>query len=229
MKNNFLILTVFIIMLMNSCAEKRQNAVAIDVLLTLPANVYDQSIQLNQAVLKNNPDNLTLDENHIPHITLLQCYLKESDLPKAKKLLTGLYKTIENDSLYANTLQFNKDKTESFASIGIEKSKSLVALHEKTIALLKPYIITNGSQEAYVKNRNGSPIDQFTIDYVPKFVSNYSYDNYNPHISLGVAKTSFLDSLSQHNFHDMKFHAKAVAVYQLGNYGTARKLLWKSE
>lgn len=229
MKNTILIITLLILTLTSSCAKKQAEAIAIDVLLTLPKPVYDQAVQLNRAILENHPDNFTLDAHHIPHITLSQCYIVESDLPKVEQLLNGLYKTIEKDSLWANALQYNQDKTESFASIGIEKSKPLMVLHKKTIALLEPYIITNGSQEAYVQNADGTPIDQFTIDYVPKFVSHYSYENYNPHISLGVAETSFLDSLAQHHFRDMKFRASAIAVYQLGNYGTARKMLWESE
>lgn len=227
MKSINLIITFLILMLTISCDEKKPNVLAIDVLLTLPADVYDQAIQLNRAILEKNPDNLTLDENHIPHITLLQCYIVESDIPKVEQLLTGLYKTIKKDSLFANELQYNKDKTESFASIGIEKSKALMTLHKKTIALLEPYIITKGTQEAYVQNADGTPIDQFTIDYVPKFVSHYSYDNFNPHISLGVAKTTLLDSLEQNTFRATKFQATGVSVYQLGNYGTARKLLWE--
>ncbi len=214
-------------MLNTSCAPKQQQVIAIDVLLTLPEDVYDQAIQLNRAILDDNPNNFTLDENHIPHITLLQCYVQESDLPKIEKLLSGLYQTIANETLWADHLQYAEDNEESFASIGIKKSESLLELHKKTIALLEPYILPKGSQKAYVQNADGSPIDKFTMDYVPKFVSDYSYENFNPHISLGVAKTSVLDSLEQHNFRAVKFHASSISVYQLGNFGTARKLLWK--
>ena len=227
MKNNFLILVLITLTLTSSCVEKKPNVLAIDVLLTLPADVYDQAIELNRAIIEKHPDNFILDGNHIPHITLLQCYIVESDLPQVEQLLNGLYKTIKKDTLWANHLQYNKDKPESFASIGIEKSKALMTLHKKTIALLEPYIITNGTQKAYVQNADGTPIDQFTIDYVPKFVSHYSYENFNPHISLGVAKTTLLDSLEQHVFRATKFQATGVSVYQLGNYGTARKLLWE--
>ncbi|OBX26489.1 hypothetical protein LX77_00944 [Gelidibacter algens] len=229
MKNNYLLITLILFALTNSCAQNQQKVIAINVLLTLPEDVAREAIQLNGAILKNHPKNITLNDNQIPHITLLQCYVQETNLPKIEKLLLGLYKTIKNDTLLVDELQYKKDKTESFASMGIEKSKSLMALHKKTISLLEPYILDNGSQESYVQNADGTPIDEFTITYVPKFVSAHSFENYNPHISLGVAKTSLLDSLAEHNFRTMKFQAASISVYQLGAFGTAQKLLWESE
>lgn len=229
MKNNILIAALIMLTLTTSCTQKQQKPIAINVLLTVPAEVYDQAIQLNGAILENDPNNITLDKNHIPHITLLQCYVLESDFSKVEKSLNGLYKTIESDTLWADHLQYTQDKDESFASIGIKKSEPLMGLHKKIIALLKPYLVYNGVQESYVQNPDGSPIDQFTIDYVPKFVSHYSYDNYNPHISLGVAKTTILDSLEQNRFRAMKFQATSISVYQLGSFGTAQKLLWEIE
>lgn len=229
MNKNLLIITLLVITLISSCVQKKDKTIAIGVLLTVPEEIYQQSIELNRAILDNNPDNITLDSNHIPHITLLHCYVEKSDLPEIEHVLNDLYKTIEHDSLWADELQYAKDKTESFASIGIHRSESLMALHQKMISLLEPYILPDGSQEDYVQSPDGSPIDDFTLDYVPKFVSDHSYGNYNPHISLGVAKVAVLDSLGQHHFRPSKFQAKTLGIYQLGAYGTAQKRIWESE
>jgi hypothetical protein len=222
-KTRFAVLLLLVI-LVNSCALKQKKTIAIDVLLTLPESIYSQTVQLNEAIRKNNPATFQLDENHIPHITLLQCYIVEADLPKVKNKLKGLYKTIKNETLVANSLHYSKEKDESFASIEIEKSEPLLKLHGKIIALLKPYMVANGSQKSYVQNPDGSPIDQFTIDYVPEFVNKHSFKNYDPHISLGVAKTNVLDSLAA-SFKPIGFRATSVSVYQLGDSGTARKQL----
>lgn len=223
----FLIPLIFIIV--NACAPKQEEMIAINVLLTLPTEIHDQAIQLNHLIQANNPDNFRLDKDHIPHITLLQCYITESDLPQVEETLAGLYKTVKNDSLWAEDLQYSQDKKESFSSIGIKKSEGLLTLHKEVITLLKPFVVTEGSQESYVQNTDGTAIDQFTIDYVPQYVSAHSYKNYNPHISLGVAKTSVLDSLNQNNFHPVKFQATSISIYQMGAFGTAQKLLWQSE
>lgn len=229
MKNNFLIIALLILTLTYCCADRQEQIIAIDVLLMLPDDVHDQAVDLNQSVLHNNPNNFRLDAQLIPHITLLQSYVKESDLPEIEKALVGLYTSIETELFLIDKLQYHPDKHESFASMGIKKSEALMALHEKVIALIKPFGVNNGSQASYVPNEDGTPIDEFTMAYVPKFVSDHSFEHYNPHISLGVAETALLDSLAQHRFRPTKFKVPAIALYQLGNYGTARKLLWESE
>ena len=212
-----------------SCAPKKENTIAIDVLLIPSEEVYAQSLQLNALINQNKPEALKLDENHVPHITLLQCFINESDLPKVNMALEGLFKTIEKDSLKAESLFYSKDKEESFAMVRVEKTAPLLETHKKTIELVKPYIVKNGSEASFVQNPDGSPISESTVDYVPNFVEKYSYENFDPHISLGVAQTILLDSLAQHVFKPIQFKAQSLSLYQLGDHGTAQKLLYESE
>ena len=212
-----------------SCAPKKENTIAIDVLLIPSEEVYAQSLQLNALINQNNPEAIKLDENHVPHITLLQCFINESDLPKVNMALEGLFKTIEKDSLKAESLFYSKDKEESFAMVRVEKTAPLLETHKKTIELVKPYIVKNGSEASFVQNPDGSPISESTVDYVPNFVEKYSYENFDPHISLGVAQTILLDSLAQHVFKPIQFKAQSLSLYQLGDHGTAQKLLYESE
>lgn len=211
-----------------SCGPKNEKLIAIDVLLIPSEEIYAQSLALNEVIHQHNPKTLKLDQNHVPHITLLQCFVKETDLPKIIQNLDGLFQTIAADSLKATKLSYDSSKAESFAVISIAKSQPLLNLHEKAIAALKPFIKNEGSEAAFVQNPDGSPIDPFTVNYVPLFVDQYSHKNYDPHISLGVAKTTVLDSLATDLFEPLHFKAAALAVYQLGDYGTAQKLFWKS-
>ncbi|AFL79750.1 hypothetical protein Aeqsu_0227 [Aequorivita sublithincola DSM 14238] len=212
-----------------SCTPKEVNIIAIDVLLTPSEEMHAQAIYLNALMKQNNPETITLDENHIPHITLLQCFINEEDLPKVNNALEGLFSTIENDSLKAENLFYYKEKEESFAMISVEKSQQLLKLHEKTIELMKSFILKNGSDEAFIQNPDGSPISESTVTYVPEFVEKHSYENFDPHISLGVAQKTLLDSLASTIFKPIRFKATSISVYHLGDHGTAQKLLWKSE
>ncbi|MBF32427.1 MAG: hypothetical protein CL529_14805 [Aequorivita sp.] len=229
MKNNMLLSFLFFGFTFFSCAPKKQNIIAIDVLLIPSEEMYAQSLQLNSLINQSNPETIKLDKNHVPHITLLQSFIKEEDLPKVNGALEGLFKTIKNDSLKAESLFYYKDKAESFSMIAVEKNEQLLKLHQKVIELVRPYIVKNGSEKSFVQNPDGSPIGESTLTYVPEFVEKHSFENFDPHISLGVAPTKLLDSLATQVFKPIPFKAESLSVYHLGDHGTAQKLLWKSE
>ncbi len=113
--------------------------------------------------------------------------------------------------------------------IAIEKNEELLKLHEKTIELVKPFIVYNGNSESFVQNPDNSPIGESTLTYVPEFVEKHSYENFDPHITLGVAQRVLLDSLAENVFKPISFKATSISIYHLGDHGTAQKLLWKSE
>lgn len=225
MKKLQLLITILLVSIV-SCTKKNQDIVAIDVLLTVPEPVYNKAVELNHAILRNNSDNFTLDEQHIPHITLLQGYVLKKDLAIIEKNLMEKLISLEPLELQIDSLEYNADQSQSFASLGIEKNEALMQLHENIITILKSYLLSDAPQSAYVANEDGSPIDDFTIAYVPKFVSDHSYSNFNPHISLGVADSKLLDSMAR-NLRKQPFKPANISVYQLGNYGTARKKLFK--
>ncbi len=216
-----------IIFLGMSCSEKNGTVLAIDVLLVPSESVIDLALDLNGKMVTNNPKSIKLDDGHIPHVTLLQCYVKESNLPAIKDLLKTKFTEFNAGILQAESLLYNKDTEESFAMIRIKRTEALQALHEKTIKLLEPYMLQSGSEKAFIQNPDGSPIGQSTLDYVPKFVSDYSFEKYDAHISLGTAQTKLLDSLSE-KFTPIEFYASKLAVYQLGDSGTAQKLIWEN-
>lgn len=212
-----------------SCSPKKSKIIAIDVLLTPSEELRLQAIQLNGLMKLNNPETIQLDENHIPHITILQCFIKEDDLQKLRRSLHGLFDDIKNDTLLAESLFYYKEKEESFAMIAIEKNEPLLRLHQKTIELVKPFIVYNGNAESFIQNPDGRAISESTVSYVPEFVEKHSYGNFDPHITLGVAEKVLLDSLAENVFKPIFFKATSISIYQLGDHGTAQKPLWKSK
>lgn len=206
-----------------------KNTIAIDVLLVPSEEMYSQALQLNSAINENNPETIKLDESHIPHITLLQCFIYEEDLPKVKNTLEGFFGTIKNEDFKAEKFSYSKNSAKSFAMISVEKSKEIVRLHEDIIEKVKPFMQKNSLESAFVPNPDGSPISKSTLNYVPNFLKKHSYKNFDPHISLGVAEKKILDSLSANVFNPIKFKAASLSIYQLGDHGTAQKLLWNSK
>jgi hypothetical protein len=52
-----------------------------------------------------------------------------------------------------------------------------------------------------------------------------SGENFNPHVSTGVAHTAYLDQMLAEPFAPFTFSPAGAAVYQLGPFGTAAKKL----
>ena len=70
-------------------------------------------------------------------------------------------------------------------------------------------------------------IDKEIIDYVGNFVAKSSGKNYNPHVTIGVAHEDFVKRLKAEPIEKFSFKPTGVAIYQLGNFGTAQKKLWE--
>src|SRR5690554_1961669 len=104
----YLIVIIMGVFLSTACESKIENIIAIDVLLTPSEELNKHSILLNSLIKENNPSTLQLDENHIPHITLLQCFVKESDLPEIIKSLEGLFEAVKDESFNASKIEIGR-------------------------------------------------------------------------------------------------------------------------
>lgn len=213
-----------------SCSEKQtDDLVAIGVVLAPGAKMSAQASHLNQLILQDNPASFQLDAGHIPHITLFQCFVKESDLSEIGSRLEGVFDLIKEKNLVAESLLYQKEADTSFAMIKIKKTEDLLRIHEDVVKRMERFIVSEGTEKAFVANPDGSPIDSFTLAYVPEYYRQKSLRNYDPHLSLGIAGTELLEKLALHVFSPMDFGVTYLGVYQLGDYGTAQKLIWRSE
>ena len=111
--------------------------------------------------------------------------------------------------------------------LGTDNPPELAGLQAAVVDAVAPYAVSGGTAAAFVQDPNG-PIVQGTIDWVDTFVPKASGAKYWPHVTVGVAPLPFLKSVAAEPMKPLAFGAADVAIYQLGNYGTAQKLLWRS-
>jgi len=74
----------------------------------------------------------------------------------------------------------------------------------------------------------GGDANAETIGWVETFVPKSAGEKYLPHVTVGVAPEAFVKQLKAEPFEAFTFKPDGVAVYQLGNFGTAAKKLWQS-
>jgi len=205
--------------------EKTNPVTAIDILLDPDATMIKHAEAANARLRRNFPEGFPLDETHLPHISCLHRYVKTADLDKVYeavgKVLAG-----ENPAtwkLKAYKYYYIPWKNIGLAGIVIEPTDDLIRFQQKLIDAVAPFTEKTGTAAAFFTTKEDPEINQPTIDYVANFVPNQTGKKFNPHVSIGVASQDYLKKMLDEKFEAFTFSPAGMAVYHLGNLGTARK------
>ena len=111
------------------------------------------------------------------------------------------------------------------AGICAKPTSEILKLQADIIAAVKPYLADAGPIGAFTAPHDDADTDAALIGYVSTFVPKMSGENFNPHVSTGVAPKEYLDQMLAEPFAPFTFSPAGAAVYQLGPFGTAAKKL----
>jgi hypothetical protein len=213
---------------MNQTLDSRSNAVtAIDILLEPDETMIQRAQVANARLRENFPNGFALDETHQPHISCLQGYARTADLDRIYEAV-GSVLAGENVAVWklkAHRYYYLPWKEIGLAGIVIEPSDDLVGFQRKLIDAVAPFTESTGTSAAFVTTTEDPEINQPTIDYVASYVPNSTGSQFNPHVSIGIATQDYLKKMLDERFEAFIFSAVEVAIYHLGNMGTARKRL----
>lgn len=200
---------------------------AIDILLLPDETMISHAQAANARLLKNYPKGFSLDATHHPHVTCIQRYVKTADLDKiyeaVEKILSGEKPTTWKLKAY-KYYYLPVDDT-GLAGIVVEPTDELRQFQQKLIDAVAPFTVKSGTAAAYVTTPEDPDIVPMVIEYVADYVPKYSGKNFNPHVTIGVGTKKYLDVMLKEPFDSFTFSPVGVAVYHLGNYGTARTKL----
>jgi hypothetical protein len=200
---------------------------AIDTLLDPDQAMVRKAIAANTRLRESFPKGFTLDETHQPHISMLQRYVRTSDLDK---VYGAVEKVLADErpatwELTAYKYYFIPWKDIGLAGIVIRPTEDLRRFQRKLIAAIAPFIAKTGTAAAFVTTKEDPEINKPTIDYVAHFVPAETGPKFNPHVTIGVASQGFLKKLLKEKFDEFTFSPTGVSVFHLGNFGTARDKL----
>jgi len=199
--------------------------IAIDVLLEPNPTMVEKSNAVNARLRGNYPAGYALDATHAPHVTLLQRFVRAKDLDAVTAALTKVFATERPTDLQlkATGYLYGIWGGAAVTAFVVERTPELMRLHQKVIDVVAPFSVSNGSAAAFV----GTGINAETIGWVEHFIPESSGAKYLPHVTLGVANEDFVKGIKAAPFQEFTFKADGVALYQLGNFGTAAKKLWE--
>ena len=201
--------------------------IAIDVLLEPDQAMLDQASAWNARMREMTPEGFELDETHQPHITLIQRHIRADDLDEVLAEVERIAERTDLGSLgmVANGLYHIPAGELGLAGITIEPSDALLGLQQAVIDAVNQFDAGAADEGAYVPDPSGTPFDPLLFEYVQTFVPNQTGPQFNPHVTIGLAPRSWLIEQEQRPFERFEFGATGIAVFQLGNFGTASKRL----
>jgi 2'-5' RNA ligase/phosphoglycolate phosphatase-like HAD superfamily hydrolase len=204
------------------------SVIAINVLLDPDAVTVEKAQAANARLREDYPDGFALDANHAPHITILQRFVRTADLDEVAKAVTEVLRTEQLMNWQSKAIGYYAlaDKDLRLVGIVIEPTEGLRRLQQRIIAAVAPFVVEQGTGEAFAPRPDGGPISQPTVDYVNNFVGPRTGMNYHPHLTVGIGTRDFVDALIAEPFETFTFRAVSVSLYQVGDYGVAQKKLY---
>lgn len=208
-------------------SAQKSPVTAIDIALEPDATMIEHAQAVNARLLKAFPKGFALDASHHPHITLLQRYVNTGDLDK---VYAAVDKVLESEKIASFQLKAFKYyyipwNDLGLAGIVVAPTDDLLRMQQELIDAVAPFTTKTGSAAAFVTTPEDPDINKPTIDYIATFVPHATGKHFNPHVTVGIATQAYLKKMPAEPFDAFTFSPAAVSIYQLGNFGTARKEL----
>lgn len=203
------------------------STIAIDIALEPDATMLQHAQAGNARLRKEFPRGFSLDATHHPHVSVLQRYVSASDLDQiydaAGKVIAGANPLAWK--LTAFKYYYLPGGPIGLAGIVVRPTGELLALQQALIEAVAPLTVKTGTAAAFFTTAEEPDINQPTIDYVAAFVPHATGAHFNPHVTIGVGTVDYLEKMLAEPFNEFTFSPAGASVYQLGDYGTARKAL----
>jgi hypothetical protein len=214
-------------------AAGNTDVTAIDISLAPDATMLKHAAANNARLLKVFPKGFALDATHHPHITLIQRFVRTADLDK---VYAAVGNVLARDNVTSMKLEAFKYYYAPGGAVGVagicaRPTPEILKLQADIIAAVTPFVVETGPIGAFTAPQDSPAEDAMLIQYVSTFVPKMSGENFNPHVSTGVATREYLDQMLAEPFAPFTFSPVGADVYQLGPYGTAAKKLkeWGAE
>lgn len=205
----------------------QDSVLAINIALEPDRTMTQHAKATNAQLLKSYSQGFALGATHKPHITLLQRYVRAENLnhiyAKLDKILAG--EKVTSWKLKATHYYATPWENMFLWGIAVEPNENLIKLQNKLIEAIAPFSEKTVTTTAFFTTPEEPAIDLTTINYVATFVPVRTGKNFNPHVTIGLARLGNKKETISESLSSFTFSPAGVTVYQIGNFGAARKNL----
>lgn len=184
---------------------------ALDVALLPPPDVRARAVDLSARLPAGRSRGLRLDEDHLPHVTLTQQFVRAADLDGVFHALDTVLATQPPLTL---RVMGGGRTAGGTVWIAIDRTDALASLHHRLMDALREFERVGGGPSAFADGdaRVGD------VAWVTGYRVKASFLAYSPHITLGHASRA-------PRIEPFAFEATTVAACQLGRFCTCRRVL----
>jgi len=185
--------------------------IAIDIAILLPPKVAEAAISFSDLLCQKYGERMHLNTTDcLPHISLVMGVVLESDLEDVNRIVAEAKMKFLPLELEITGVKSTKNST----SLEIERTLELEELQEDLLNKLTPFLSYEPTEEMFAE----AP-EPKALSWVAEFHSNSTGENFKPHITIGPA--------SEYETYDgpLTFKGSELAICQLGNYCSCKKLL----
>jgi hypothetical protein len=203
--------------------------IAIDVAIEPDTTMVQRSLADNAKLLENFPQGYALDETHHAHVSMLQRFVRKTDLGEVYAAVARAVATenLPSWKLRASKYYYIPAGPIGLAGIVVDVTDDLLRLQQKLIDAVAAFSAPTATADAFFKLPSEPDLHEVPalVQYVAAFVPEHSGKNFSPHVTIGVGLKNFLDVMLAAPFEGFTFSPAGASVYQLGDFGTARKNL----
>jgi hypothetical protein len=202
---------------------------AVDILIEPDEVAIARARAINARMPLSVPAGITLDDTHLPHITMLQRYLVTADLDRAFAAIAATVADTDPAALgyHVPGITYSEHwgpPGQAAAVLGVQPNRRVLELQAALLAAVAPFTGSGGTSAAFVTDP-GEEISPTTRDWVETYEPDQTGPNYTAHLTVGLATVDDLKAMQAEPFDAFDVRPAGLAVYHLGNNGTARTLL----
>jgi len=143
---------------------------AVDIMIQPDANAIARARQVNRRMPLSIPAGITLDDTHLPHITMLQRYLITANLDQAYAAIEATLAATDVAALSYHVPGITYSEHwgppgQAAAVLGVHPNQQVLDLQANLLAAVTPFTGSGGTDAAFVTDP-GQQISATTKDWV---------------------------------------------------------------
>jgi 2'-5' RNA ligase len=190
---------------------------AVDVVLLPDEAMTDKAIEASAELVKKFGKKIVLDkENCLPHISLAMGCIDEEDIAAIEGILRSIVKGSSLGDLTILGVRVSGNSAgEKVSAFEVGETKELQSLHETIMERLESYLGRDVTADMICDEE----VAETTLSWIKNYREKSSFAKFFPHITIGYGKLSNLLPFP------IRFAASRLALSQLGNHCTCRRIL----